>query len=253
MCNGSTYNSTAKRHFFSPFIFYLLSLCVNPTVLAKTEFINVYLKLNSTNEVKPLIASFNHYLEQKKILKNYQITPFLVTYPLHVTLYLTHYKTQYTQELIRRIKKLARQVHPISLKTTNFIAFKNAYVMLAVKNNNSLHQLSNKVVLLLNDLHDKKMPIPQWAAGDSTRRNLFKHYGSPGVFSLYNPHFSIIEPMQITSEQQNTLAIQLKTLIKQYEEKNDTQKTAKAFALAVGIADHQGQITKELAAFPLLQ
>jgi hypothetical protein len=222
-------------------------------VLAKTEFINVYLKLNSTNEVKPLVASFNHFLEQKKILKNYHITPFLNAHPLHVTLYLTHYKTQYTQELIHRIKKLAPQVHPISFKTTNFIAFKNAYVMLAVKNNNSLHQLSNEVVLLLNNLHDTKMPIPQWAARDSTRQDLFKHYGSPGVFSLYNPHFSIIEPMHITSEQQKTLATQLKILIHEYEEKNNTKKTAKAFALAVGIADHQGQITKELAAFPLTE
>ena len=124
--------------------------------------------------------------------------------------------------------------------------------MMSVEKNKLLQQISNKAVRLLMNLRDKEASIPQWAAADPLRVELFKKYGSSSVFSFFNPHFSIFDPIHLDSRQKNQLKRQLSTLIRQFSMQFNLKKTAKVEALAVGIANKQGQIIKELATFHLL-
>lgn len=114
-----------------------------------------------------------------------------------------------------------------------------------------MQQLSNKVVRQLKSLRARNSAIPSWAEKDPSRHELFARYGSPSVFHLYNPHFSVMDPQHLTAAQQKTLASYLKILISQFAQKDETQRRAAAYAIGVGIANHQGQIIKELAHVPL--
>jgi len=251
MGNRIPNNSTTKRHFITPILFYFLSYFLSPIICAKDVFINVYLKLNPTNQIAPVINSFNEFLDEHQIIKTYKIKPFLNHRPLHITLYLTHYKEKYTDALIQRVKNLAQQEMSVAINSDEFKISTNAYVMLGVENTRALQQLSNKAVHLLMSLRDKNSVIPLWAAHDPKRKSLYVQYGSPSVLELFKPHFSIMDPKHLNSSQQRNLVVQLHRLTQQFIQTNHIDQTAKAYALGVGIADEQGQIIKELASFPL--
>lgn len=251
MANGIADNRAMKRHCISPVLVYWISLLFSTVLWAKSEFINVYIKLKPSNEITPLVLAFNQFLTQQQLTQKYQIKSFLQSHPLHLTLYLTHYQPEAIPKVLRRVKHIAQQTPPVCFTTGSFVVDKRAYVMLAVKNNQALQQLSNTVVNTLQGLRDKQAIIPAWAAHDQARVRLFKHYGSPGVFTLFAPHFSILWPSHLSVEQQKMLAQRLKTGIHQFISQQNSQRIAYAAALAVGIADQQGQIVKELAAFPL--
>lgn len=124
--------------------------------------------------------------------------------------------------------------------------------MLTVEKSTELQKLSNKVVQHLANLHAPNAATPSWAAQDAKRASLFKQYGSPCVFELFNPHFSIMDPEHLNQKQQKDLLAQLQQLQPQFMQMNKRVKTAKAVALGVGIANKQGQIIKELASFSLM-
>lgn len=252
MGNRITYNSTTKRHRLTPLLFYFLSYLLSPALSAKELFINVYLKLNSANQIAPLINHFNQFLAAQHIVEDYKIKPFLNERPLHITLYLSHYKENRTPELIKRVKNLARQERALQIQAALLQISPNAYVMLTVEKSKTLQALSNKTVQVLAGLHDINAKIPAWAAQDAKRVNLFKQYGSPSVFELFNPHFSIMDPKHLNQRQQNDLVAQLQPLLPQFMQMNNSEKIAKAVALGVGVADEQGQIIRELASFSLV-
>lgn len=252
MGNRITYNSTTKRHLLTPLLFYFLSYLLSPSLCAKELFINVYLKLNSTNQIAPLINHFNQFLAEHHLIQDYKIKPFLNERPLHITLYLSHYKENKTSELIKRVKNLAQQERTLKIQTALLQTSPSAYVMLTVKESAELQELSNKAVQRLANLHAPNAEIPSWAAQDVKRASLFKQYGSPSVFELFNPHFSIMDPKHLNQKQQKDLVAQLQQLLPQFMQMNKRAKTAKAVALGVGIADNQGQIIKELASFALM-
>ena len=214
---------------------------------ARSLSINVYLKLKPTNQVSSLITDFNHFLQQKKILSQYHIHPFINTHPLHITLYLTTYEEKYIPEIMKQTQTLAKQQKKIPIATGQFVSSENGYVMLSVGRSEQLQQLSDRTVNILTSLHDKKALIPAWAAQNPQRSNMFYRYGSPGVMNYFNPHFSIFD-----REKQNAqLEEQLKRLITQFSSRHSTQVKAMTYSIGVGIADAQGQIVKELAEFEL--
>jgi len=209
--------------------------------------INVYLKLKPENQVASLITDFNHFLQKKEILGRYHIIPFLNKHPLHVTLYLTTYEERRIPQIMKQVQVLAKWQKKIPISTRQFITNDNGYVMLTVKDNDQLQQLSNKTINLIANLRDKKALIPAWAAKNPQKAEAFEQYGSPNVFANFKPHFSIFD-----AEQQDTkLYEQLQKLIIQFSKKYQIHVNATAFAIGIGIADPQGQIVNELALFKL--
>ena len=206
---------------------------------------------SKNNQIKTLIQQFNTYLAQQDLLKQYQITPFIEHYPLHITLYLANYKPQQEAAIISIVSQLANQQTAIPISSKQFIAMSGGYVMLTINKNKVLQTLSNEVVHALAPLRDPQAAIPPWAAQDPKRQKLFRQFGSPGVFALFNPHFSILDPDHLNAHQQQQLQEKLQRAIRQFKATHLTQVHALADKIAVGIANEKGQITRELAYFSL--
>ncbi|CEG58849.1 2'-5' RNA ligase family protein [Legionella fallonii] len=213
--------------------------------------INVYLKLTPNNQVIPLIEHFNQFLQQKKLLSTYHVKPFILTHPLHITLYLATYEETQISAVIKQTQDLAQKQKNISIATERFHASTSGYVMLALEQNERLQQLSNKTLSQLAELRDQHASTPDWASKDRKRQELFKQWGSPSVMSYYQPHFSVFDPEHLSPKQRATLYQKLQLLIGQFSKVHDVKVKATAYAIGVGIADAQGQIIKELDSFPL--
>lgn len=213
--------------------------------------INVYLKFKSPNQASLLIHNFNQLITEYGLFNQYKISPFIEKYPLHVTLYLTHYQEEQIPRIINKIHRIAKHQKPLSLSTNHFIAKNSGYVMLTVKNNPNLNQLNRLVLNSLVNLRDKKALIPGWAAQDPVRQQLFHRYGSPNVFTYFNPHFSLFDPKSLSMKQRKSLYKTLQRLITHFSQTHPMQTNITAYAIGIGIVDEQGQIIKELKTFTL--
>ncbi len=201
--------------------------------------INVYLKLKPKNPIETLIQDFNQFLETNQVI----ITPYLQSHPLHLTLYLADYQQKQIPRIIKKMAEIAKKNQPLLLTTDEFIANESGYVMLSVKNERRLQQLSNMVLFSLAELRDKNAVIPAWAAQNKARQTLFKRYGSPNVLNYFKPHFSIF-----TAE---GLSVKLQLLIAQFIKQHEKPVQASAYAIGIGVANEQGQIVRELGTISL--
>lgn len=205
----------------------------------------MYLKLTPNNAIHTLIKRFTTYLDKQGILTQYQLKPYLDTYPLHITLYLAEYRPQKIPLIIQRVKDFAKHAKKSEIHSAHFIANSTGYLMLTLKSSHSLQQLSYHCMHLLFDLRDKGATIPNWAAKDAERQALFEQFGSPNVLRFFNPHFSVLDSPQLSPVQEKRLYEQLQTLIAHFEKKHHPV-SATTYAIGVGIADAHGQINKEL-------
>ncbi|WP_157070755.1 2'-5' RNA ligase family protein [Legionella steelei] len=249
MRNRITNNCKTLGHL--TLLFGLICCFIANTVTAKSLSINVYLKLKPENHIKALIKELNQYLAQQGLFAAYQITPYLQQHPLHITLYLADYSPQKIPAILRTTKELAKQQKPILFSTAEFIPSRSGYVMLTVRHDKTIHELSNKTLNVLAHFRNPHASIPAWAAQDPERQALFRQYGSPSVLDYFNPHFSIFSAESLNTQQSTFLYQQLHKLIHQFSQSHQTQIEEHVDAIGVGIADTHGQIVKELAVFTL--
>lgn len=224
---------------------------ISLTAQAREVSINVYLKLKPHNQVTCLISEFNHFLQDKGLFTSYGIKPFIQDYPLHITLYLTTYNVAQIPAIMKQTQHLAKHHKSFSIITGSFYASPSGYVMLDVGLSQSLHQLSYNTLMTLAGLRNHDAKIPQWAAQDPKRQQIFMQWGSPGVMNYYQPHFSIFDPEHLKKKPRGELYKKLQPLVSQFNKKNRVKVNAAAYAIGVGLANRQGQITKELAMFTL--
>lgn len=241
----------ALRHAVLLGFFLLIGIGVLHTSFAASKSINVYLKLKPQNRIANLIRNFNQFLEEHQLFSTYQLTAFNKKYPLHATLYLTEYNPQKIPAIVQHVEGMAKYQRIIPIKSVDFTANNSGYVMLTIRPSNELRILSDVAVDTLAYMRNKKAKIPGWAAQDPARQELFKQFGSPNVRDYFNPHFSVFDPDHLSKKEQAELYQQLQKLIGQFKATHSTQLEANANALAVGIANSQGQIIKEIASFPL--
>ncbi|MFI4962611.1 MAG: hypothetical protein ACHP6H_01995 [Legionellales bacterium] len=218
--------------------------------LASSVSINVYLKLKPKNQIAQLITEFTQFLEQKGVLNQYQISPFISHYPLHITLYLTDYESKQIPKIMEQVQTIAKLQKPLWVSSSEFSLKNKAYLMLSVNRTGELDTLSKTTLAALVELRDKNAAIPVWASADKDRQELFKQYGSPNVLDFFNPHFSVLGPVNLDPQSTAALTNTLQHFIKVFSTKQQTGSLAKAYALGVGLADAQGQIVKELSVFP---
>lgn len=226
----------------------MLLLTLNTAPLLAVS-VNVYLKLEPENAATRLIKTFNQSLSESGLQKTYGITPYLDHHPAHITLYLADYKDKTIKSLIKTVQETAKTQKPIRFATGAFCVSPNGYVMLSVKQSPELQKLSNRLVRRLEGLRDTNAKIPVWAAADPKRVHMFATHGSPGVFELYHPHISIFEPEHLPVKKQKQCAKDLERFIAEFGRNQSVE--SRANAIAIGIANSQGQIIKELASIPL--
>ncbi|STX30108.1 putative phosphonate metabolism protein [Legionella beliardensis] len=255
MCNRIAYNGTATNHSINIYLNGLILLLITTFTWANSNTstaINIYLKLAPTSKIQKYNTQFEQLLIYKKSLANYQLTPSSAKHPLHITLYLTQYPGKNKQLIIKRIKKLAKNYHPFSIAAQGLTTTPSRYVMLTVQPQKYLQQLSNAVVLAVNDLRDRAANIPAWAAHNPQKLKSFQTYGSPNVFADYTPHITFLAPhVTYSAQEEQSIYQHLQHLVNEFNQRYPALVKARVSAIGIGLADNQGQITKELASFLL--
>lgn len=231
----------------------VLILFIIPLCLFAKE-INVYLRFDDPNLLQT-VKQFNDYLESKSILSRYNIEPFLGNHPMHITLYLTAYPEKNLVELKQRVAAIARTWPAIGFKTTNIFLTAGNYVMLDLDmarqedgQNHLLQQLSDKVIFRLSNLRDFNAKIPDWAESIPEKKKAFMRYGSPNVFFEFSPHFSLMAKNFSDPVEQQAFQREMKQLIGEYD---FPEMNISSAVIGVGYVNSFGQVTEELAAYPL--
>ena len=220
--------------------------------------INIYLKYQEYRLYNH-IQQFNHFLNSHDIFTKYAIKPFLGEYPLHTTLYLTDYEEKNIDSVLNSIAAIAKKTSTITSSTGKLVISSGNYVMLDVKinkqtngQNHPIRQLSDKIVTKLQWLRDTKAEIPDWARNIPVKQEAFSRYGSPNVFLEFSPHFTLMgknfNNLQIAKQFHDNV----NQLITVYSQNSQNQPIyLKAIAIGIGFVDNYGQITEEIASYPL--
>ncbi len=247
MCNRIAHYCKILDHLKYLILSFIL---FNDNTWATTIAVNVYLKLADNNAIVQRIQLFNQQLKQTRL--GQKVRPFLEDHLPHITLYLADYDEKKLPQLLARVKQLSKKQSVLKVKQGRFLVLHSNYVMLALRHNNALQQLSTKSLMTLYDLRDRRAEIPVWAAANPTKKALFTRYGSPNILTEFQPHLSImVEPEQLCQKEQKQLNQQLHRLVNQLNRLPSL--TAKAVMIGVGIADKNGQIIKELNTYPLVE
>ncbi|MGQ3888323.1 DUF1045 domain-containing protein [Legionella sp. CNM-1927-20] len=255
MRNGIAYNSTTTNHILCLYLT-LLILILNVTSIwasaTASPLINIYLKLSPKNNVQDYGNHFKQMLNHDKYLADYNLKPIFDNHPLHITLYLTQYPAKNVKPLTQYIKKLTQQFHAFTITAQQLIVTPSGYVMLQIKPQPYLQHLSDTVVRSVNHLRDHLASVPSWAAHNPQKLSSFKQYGSPNVFTNYAPHFTFLTPNKTYSgKKERKLNQRLEHAIAQFNQCYPASIKASISAIAIGLADEQGQIIQELASFEL--
>lgn len=230
----------------------LLLLLFMPASFGRS--VNVYLELDNL-AVYQAIDQFNQFLKSKGLLEKYHITPFLHSYPLHITLYLTDYPDKNIPQLVKRVAFLAKYWQAVALQTTSLTLSAGNYVMLGIDlpqqtdgSNSYLQQMSDEAVLQLSALRNSKATVPAWALTNPVKRQAFSLYGSPNVFFEYLPHITLMAGAFHTAKEAAAFQEDMAALIKAYPFKPLRFNVS---AIGIGYADEWGQITQPFAHFKL--
>ena len=102
---------------------------------------------------------------------------------------------------------------------------------------------SGRVVEMLAPMRAKSDFIPDWAKEFPTKVEYISKYGSPNVYSEFNPHLTFLA----RSDEEK---------LQRFNKKHADSDFAKVIggsvvAIGAGIADHNGQIKEPLKIFPL--
>ncbi|ODN42641.1 2'-5' RNA ligase family protein [Piscirickettsia litoralis] len=157
----------------------------------------------------------------------------------HITLYLTGYPATTLDSLKKQVKRLASRWSPFAVKFDRLQPTKNNWLMLQVKNSRKLQRLADEVTLAAEPLRAANPKLPNWVLKYPNKLEAFKRYGSPNVFSNFQPHITILAKSNQS---------QLTNFMSRFGEHF---KPAQVKVLGIGIArvNNNGQVIKELAIY----
>lgn len=226
--------------------------------ICMAEPFNIYVKYHD-DALKTHIHQFNDFLKNKGIFDKYNIQPFIKTYPLHTTLYLTHFESNSIPNVIEVLNGITKQWHQFDITTSKIYITDNNYVMIDVDYqqkkaglNPELQMYSDMLVFDLYKLRDTQAPIPDWAKNIPSKQRAYKRYGSPNVFFEFSPHFTLMAKKFKDKQTAQAFHNDMQSLISEYRQRHpDEHITVKATQIGIGHVNHYGQITKEIAGFEL--
>ncbi|MBK2093642.1 2'-5' RNA ligase family protein [Francisella philomiragia] len=207
---------------------------------------NVYLIPDTTAD--KYVKEFDKSLTETNVLEKYRTTPFIKKHPVHLTLYLTSFQSKYLNDIEIQLADLAKNTEPFYIETTGFSAGKSGFVMLDIKNSQSLQRLSNSAISNLAKYRDKDYPAPSWVKFYPSKLVSFEKYGSPNAFAEFNPHISILAANLQTDQERDSFDKDFNEIIKDTKLKPISFKIK---AIGFGEVDENGQVTKTLHIYKL--
>ncbi|MFC4891656.1 2'-5' RNA ligase family protein [Pseudofrancisella aestuarii] len=220
------------------------------SVSFSSSFKEYDIHLIPSKEVTLYIKDFNEFLDSKGLLKKYNITPFIINHPAHITLYLTGFSPEKIPFIEENIKNITQNISEFNIELTNINVNNSGFIMLDVENSNELKLFSDTVVSSLSQYRNNEYPIPEWVKYYPQKNKSFTKYGSPNTFSEFTPHFSIMA-ISLDDEQQKQNFI--KDMSNAIAEFRARPIKAKIVAISLGEVDKNGQIIEELLTIPLKQ
>lgn len=196
--------------------------------------------------LQPSNAIVQHIKSESRQLKNLGETTFYEQgYPPHITLYLTNYPVSALPEIKRIVKDIANHQYAFPLESIGTSITKSHWVFVNIKDSNPLQSLSDRIAQRLSPLHSKSMPEPTWVELYPEKEAFVKKYGSPNVFSQFQPHITLLA---------NGNKQAVAKYYKRYNENTKTMKDTYGHGIAIGIGytNKYGQMTKVVAKYPLL-
>lgn len=191
---------------------------------------------------KNIEASF--FEAAKTLMEEEAIESFpLKGYQTHCTLYMTQYPEGLQQQITDKLAEIASNTREFPVQTTGLEVTSGNWFFMNLDRNRNLQTLSDTVVASLSELRAPSDFVPDWAKNMPTKVEYITKYGSPNVYSEFNPHLTLLA----SSDEEK-----LQRFLQKHA--NDTFGQAisgKVVAIGVGVADRDGQIKEPLKIFPL--
>lgn len=218
--------------------------CVTYTYAAPV-MVDVYANVDSS--VSVTISGINQTFESSGIYSQYNIKPLILSHKVHLTMYLTQYDDSQIANIERVVEEIAKETKPFTVYDSGITLKSSNYLMLDVQNSIPLQILSDQLAAALMCYRDKNAVVPAWANSYPLKKLMFEHYGSPNVYSGFDPHFSIFV-VKIPESQQSQFNQQINSHLKSLK---FTPHSYLVTSLGIGITDENGQIVQEIKEYNL--
>lgn len=178
-------------------------------------------------------------LHQEEELESFPIKG----YQVHCTLYMTQYPLGMQNEVLAKIEELASNTKAFAVNSTGLEITSGDWYFMNIERNRNLQTLSDSVVELLAPLRAQSDYVPDWAKEFPTKVEYISKYGSPNVYSEFNPHLTFLAKSDAEK-------------LQRFTGKHADSDFAKIIAghvvaIGAGLADRDGQIKEPWKIFPL--
>ncbi|MBY3788955.1 2'-5' RNA ligase family protein [Photobacterium carnosum] len=178
---------------FKQHLLALTCLCISPAVIATplpslaspTTSYNLF--LIPSHNVDKTVSTISHQLKKQHLSSLYS-----QGYLPHITLYLTEYPTQNLKSLKQQAQQLATQWHSFNLTLSNIESTKGDWLMLKVSNTPELQRLADTAAITIAPLRAMDPKVPTWVSHYPEKLAAFQRYGSPNVFTNFEPHITLL-------------------------------------------------------------
>lgn len=198
-----------------------LFILLSTHVFANVNY-NVFVKMD--NKATEVVEDISKNLNKHNITSLYD-----EKYQIHVTLYLSEYKKDAFEKIKDVVDDVATNAKPIELQFYNIRKTPGNWLMLDAKKAYDIQALADEVTARLLPLRATDAQVPNWAKSMPAKVRSFKTYGSPNVFSNFDPHVTLLTPKKA----EDILAFQ--------KEYNFKPFTSKITGIGIAEVDDLGQ------------
>ncbi|EAS63490.1 putative signal peptide [Vibrio angustum S14] len=157
----------------------------------------------------------------------------------HITLYLTEYPEGSLAAVKAKVKQLTAQIKPFYITLDKIERTKGDWLMLNVENSRELQHLADSVTVAMEPLRAPNPQLPNWVAKYPAKLAVFKRYGSPNVFTNFQPHITLLPKADSTK---------LDSFMLQYGN-SFKPTTLKVEGIGIAKVDANGQAKLDLASY----
>ncbi|MCP4956365.1 MAG: 2'-5' RNA ligase family protein [Photobacterium aquimaris] len=188
-----------------------------------------------SHNVDKTVSTISNQLKQQQLSSLYS-----QGYLPHITLYLSQYSTSNLKLLKQQAQQLASQYVQFPLTLEHIERTKGDWLMLEISNTRELQRLADTAAITVSPLRSMDQKAPTWVSHYPEKLAAFQRYGSPNVFTNFEPHITLLaqsDPQKLTQFMTN------------YGQKFQPMKFN---ALGIGIAavNSNGQAKAVIAHYP---
>ncbi len=140
-----------------------------------------------SHNVDTTVSTISNQLKQQQLSSLYS-----QGYLPHITLYLSQYSTSNLKLLKQQAQQLASQWHQFPLTLDHIERTKGDWLMLGVSNTRELQRLADTAAITVAPLRTMDQKAPAWVNHYPEKLAAFQRYGSPNVFTNFEPHITLL-------------------------------------------------------------